>query len=127
VGAHLVGNLSIDFDFVEGVLAALRDAGLTGEQLVAGYNAVIAALIGFVIQEFSPVPAEAAWQADVQKRLLAVDPAAYPVLAANLPLLANKAFILRWQNGAEAPLDDSFRSFVEQVIVGLERMASSRR
>ena len=124
VGAHLVGNLRIDFDFVEGVLGALSEAGLTGTRLVAGYNAVVAALIGFVVQEFSPIPASDAqeWQSAVQQRLLAVDPQAHPVLAANLPLLANRAFVLRWQNGSEAPLDASYRSFVEQVIAGLEHL-----
>jgi TetR/AcrR family transcriptional regulator, tetracycline repressor protein len=126
VGAHLVGNLSIDFDFVEGVLGALSDAGLEGRRLAAGYNAVVAALIGFVIQEFSPLPEQDAgqWQAAVQQRLLGVDPAVHPVLAANLALLANKAFILRWQNGSEAPLDAAFQSFVEQVLAGIDSLRS---
>lgn len=124
VGAHLVGNLRIDFDFVEGVLGALSEAGLSGANLVVGYNAVVAALIGFVVQEFSPIPSGDAqeWQSAVQQRLLAVDPQAHPVLAANLPLLANRAFILRWQNGSDAPLDASYRSFIEQVIAGLEHL-----
>lgn len=128
VGAHLVGNLSIDFDFVEGVLGALRDAGLSGAPLAAGYNAVIASLVGFVIQEFSPVPETQTgeWQSGVQARLLGVDPERHPVLAANLPLLANKAFILRWQNGGEAPLDAAFELFVEQVLAGIESLRASR-
>lgn len=127
VGAHLVGNLRIDFDFVEGVLAALTDAGLAGARLAAGYNAVVAALIGFVVQEFSPIPDidTGEWQSGVQQRLLGVDAGAHPVLAANLPLLANKAFILRWQNGSEAPLDDAYRSFIEQVIAGLDSLRSA--
>jgi AcrR family transcriptional regulator len=124
IGAHLVGNLGIDFDFVEGLLGALADAGLGGAKLAAGYNAVFASLIGFVIQEFSPMPQDdtAQWQSAVQQRLLGVDPERHPVLAANLPLLANKAFVLRWQNGAEAPLDAAFDAFVEQVIAGVESL-----
>lgn len=127
VGAHLVGNLRIDFDFVEGVLAALSDAGLADAALAAGYNAVVAALIGFVVQEFSPVPATETgeWQSAVQQRLLSVDPATHPVLAANLPLLANRAFILRWQNGSEAPLDAAYRSYIEQVIAGIDSLRRS--
>ena len=66
------------------------------------------------------------WQSAVQQRLLAVDPQAHPVLAANLPLLANRAFVLRWQNGSEAPLDASYRSFIEQVIAGLEHLREQR-
>ena len=124
VGAHLVGNLSIDFDFVEGVLGALADAGLGGARLAAGYNAVFASLIGFVIQEFSPIPENQAaeWQSAVQQRLLGVDPERHPVLASNLSLLANKAFVLRWQNGSEAPLDAAFEAFIEQVIAGVESL-----
>jgi len=127
IGAHLIGNLSIPFDFVEGVLSALTKAGLSGARLAAGYNGVIASLIGFVAQEFSPIPDHEggdAWQAATQARLLTVDPESHPVLAANLPLLANKAFILRWQNGTVAPLDASFTLFVEQVIAGIERLVS---
>ena len=129
VGAHLVGNLSIDFDFVEGVLAALKDAGLSGVALTSGYNTVIACLIGFVVQEFSPIPESdtAAWQSAVQQRLLGIDPGKHPVLAANLPLLANKAFILRWQNGGEAPLDRSFKAFIEQVIAGIESLSTAKQ
>lgn len=127
VGAHLVGNLSIDFDFVEGVLGALQNAGLSGSRLTAGYNAIIASLIGFVIQEFSPVPEQDTWQSAVQKRLLNVDPAKHPVLAANLPLLANKAFILRWQNGGQAPLDESFESFIDQVLSGIELLSTHEK
>jgi hypothetical protein len=128
VGAHLIGNSSIPFDFVEGVLSALQKAGLSGTRLVAGYNAVIASLIGFVAQEFSPIPEQdsGAWQSAVQTRLLAVDPAAYPVLAANLPVLANQAFILRWDNGSRAPLTKSFDLAVDQVIAGIEHLARRR-
>jgi TetR/AcrR family transcriptional regulator, tetracycline repressor protein len=123
VGAHLVGNLSIEFDFVEGVLGALEEAGLSGPHLVAAYNAVIASLIGFVVQEFSPVP-DQGWQTAVQMRLSTVDSIRHPVLSANLGRLANKAFILRWQNGEDAPLNQSFELFIDQVVAGIEYLVS---
>jgi len=128
VAAHLVGNLGIGFDFVEGILAALQEAGLSGSDLTAGYNAVFASLVGFVIQEFSPVPQQEtrAWQTAVQRRLAGVDPAIHPTLAANLPLLSNQAFILRWQNGGEAPLNQSFELFIDQVIAGIEFLAARK-
>jgi len=126
VAAHLIGNLGIGFDFVEGLLVALQDAGLAGPDLTAGYNAVFASLIGFVIQEFSPVPQQEtrAWQTAVQRRLAHVDPAVHPVLAANLHFLTNKAFILRWQSGGEVPLNQSFELFIDQVIAGIEFLAA---
>jgi TetR/AcrR family tetracycline transcriptional repressor len=125
VGAHLVGNRSIRLSLVENLLTKLREAGFARRRLVAAYNTVIAALVGFVTQEFAPVPEEdgAAWRAAVKQRLSAAALAGYPVLRENLPLLANQAFILRWQSGAQRPLDDSFAHYVDVVIGGLERMA----
>jgi TetR/AcrR family tetracycline transcriptional repressor len=129
VGAHLIGNASIPFAFVERLLAKLTEAGFEGEDLVDAYNTVIAALAGFITQEFAPVPEEGgdAWRAGVQERLLSVDAKACPILAANLPLLANRAFILRWRSGAEAPLDASFDRYAETVVAGLERFAEEVR
>lgn len=126
VGAHLIGNLSIELDFVEGILSALTQAGLRDAALVAGYNAIIATLVGYVVQEFSPLPERgtARWQASVRQRLQGLDEHRYPQLTRHLPQLANKAFILRWQNGAEAPLGRSFKQFVELVVAGIEALAA---
>ena len=125
VGAHLVGNRSIRLSLVEGVLAKLRDAGFAGDELVAAYNTVIAALVGFVTQEFAAIPEDesARWRSAVRQRLAVGRLADYPVLRDNLPRLANRAFILRWQSGAQAPLDRSFARYVDVVIGGLERIA----
>jgi AcrR family transcriptional regulator len=125
IGAHLIGNASIPFAFVENVLAKLAEAGFDGDGLVHAYNTVVATLVGFITQEFAPAPDDDAWRADVQERLLAVDAKACPTLGANLPLLANKAFILRWRSGAEVPLDASFDAYVEIVIAGLETFATA--
>ncbi len=129
VGAHLVGNSSIRLSLVENLLTKLREAGFSRHRLVAAYNTVIAAMVGFVTQEFAPVPEDhgAAWRSAVKQRLSAAALADYPVLRANLPLLVNQAFILRWQSGARRPLDDSFAHYVDVVIGGLERMAGQIR
>jgi TetR/AcrR family tetracycline transcriptional repressor len=128
VGAHLVGNRSIRLSLVDGVLAKLVEAGFRGERLVAAYNTVIAALVGFVTQEFAAVPdeARAAWRSAVRKRLARAELEAYPVLRDHLPLLANRAFILRWHSGAQAPMDRSFDCYVDVVVGGLERLAARR-
>ena len=127
IGTQLVSNASMSFALVEGLLATLSRAGLTDDRLVAGYNSLVAGLVGFSAQEFAPLPRDdpTAWQLAVQERLLSLDREAYPTLAANLPLLSNRAFILRWQSGAEAPLDDSFTIFVDVMIAGIEAMVSS--
>lgn len=128
IGTQLVANPAIDLEFIERLLSALAHAGFSGARLVAAYNAVIAAMVGFTTQEFAPVPLEETkrWQKDIRERLQAVQSSRYPLLAGNMKLLGNKAFTLRWQNGSEAPLDASFEAFVDIFIAGLERFAAER-
>jgi TetR/AcrR family tetracycline transcriptional repressor len=126
IGTQLVANSTLALDFIEGLLAALHHARFSGTRLVAAYNAVIAAVVGFTTQEFAPMPSEdtGAWQRGIRERLAGVQRTRYPLLADNMKLLGNKAFTVRWQNGTEAPLDASFDSFIDIVIAGLERFAS---
>jgi TetR/AcrR family tetracycline transcriptional repressor len=126
IGTQLVANPTVDLEFVERLLAALAHAGLAGVKLVAAYNAVIAAAVGFTTQEFAPVPAEGTmdWQQEIRNRLKEVPAARYPQLAKNMKLLGNKAFTLRWQNGTEAPMDASFAAFVDIFVAGLEQFAA---
>jgi AcrR family transcriptional regulator len=128
IGTQLVANRGVDLAFVEKLLAALSHAGFSGARLVAAYNAVIAALVGFSTQEFAPIPVEDTknWQKEIRERLQNVEAYRYPILAENIKLLSNKAFVLRWQNGIEAPLDASFEIFVDIFIAGLERLAGAR-
>jgi hypothetical protein len=51
-----------------------------------------------------------------------VQPSRYPILANNIKLLANEAFILRWENGIGAPLNSSCALYVNIVIKGLEQL-----
>ncbi len=122
LGAQLVSNIAASLDLVEGILAALTAGGFAGQRLVAAYNAVAAAMVGFTTQELSPMPEDApAWQAIVRARLDAIQADAHPLTAANMKLLANRAFILRWENGVQAPMDDGFVLFVEAFLDGLDR------
>lgn len=124
IGTQLVSNTTMGFAFVENLLEVLSRAGLKDHLLVAGYNSVIAALVGFVAQEFAPIPREnpSAWQISVQERMLTISRAEYPTLTDNLSQLSNHAFILRWQNGVDAPLDDSFDFYVQMVVAGIEKL-----
>jgi TetR/AcrR family transcriptional regulator, tetracycline repressor protein len=125
IAAQIVPNTALSLEFIERVLANLERAGLSGQALVSGYNSVIAALVGFAAQEFAPVPADEreAWQAHVATRVAGISADAYPVLARHLPLLSNRAFMLRWQNGVDAPLDMSYEFYVEAVIAGIGQIA----
>ncbi len=124
IASQIVSNSMSRLEFVDEILAALVRAGFAGPSLVGAYNSVLAALVGFTAQEFAPMPTgeREAWQQHVEMRVLATDASLYPTLARNLHLLSNRAFTLRWQNGVEAPMDDSFAIFVDMVVAGLERL-----
>lgn len=121
LGSQLLSNTGVDFDLVESVLAVLAEAGFSGDGLRCAYNVVIAATVGFTTLEFAPPPLDdpASWQDALRARTQSVDPVRYPVLAAAMPAMANRAFVVRWQNGSHMPLNDSFDVFVESVINGL--------
>ena len=125
LGAQLVSNGSLPIELVEGVLVALVEAGFKGQPLVEAYNCVIAAMLGFVTMEFSPLPSDntQAWAEELRERVHTIRPLDHPVLARNLPLLANQAFIVRWDNGSTVPLDSSFERHIQIVIDGLEAFA----
>jgi len=125
LGAQLVSNGSLPMELVEGVLAALSEAGFEGEQLLEAYNCVVAAMLGFLTMEFSPLPADntQAWAEELRERVHTIRPLDHPVLTRNLPLLANKAFIVRWDNGTTVPLDGSFERHIQITIDGLEAFA----
>jgi TetR/AcrR family tetracycline transcriptional repressor len=125
LGAQLVSNGSLPTKLVEGVLAALVEAGFEGQPLLEAYNCVIAAMLGFVTMEFSPLPSDntQAWAEELRERVHTIRPLDHPVLTRNLPLLANKAFIVRWDNGTTVPLDSSFERHIQITIDGLEAFA----
>jgi len=129
VGSQLASNTDVQFELVERILNDLSRAGFEGKALIGAYNAIVASVVGFVAQEFAAIPRDdlANFQDQMKNRLLTVDPKTYPLLAANVPLLANRAFILRWQNGAEAPLEDSFEFYIDIVIAGLEAILASAK
>jgi hypothetical protein len=112
-------------ELVEGILATLTDAGFEGEPLLEAYNCVVAAMLGFLTMEFSPLPADntQAWAEELRERVHTIRPLDHPVLTRNLSQLANKAFILRWDNGTTVPLDSSFERHVQITIDGLEAFA----
>ena len=125
LGAQLVSNGSLPMELVEGVLAALTEAGFEGEPLLEAYNCVVAAMLGFLTMEFSPLPADntQAWAEELRERVYTIRPLDHPVLSRHLPQLANKAFILRWDNGTTVPLDSSFERHIQITIDGLEAFA----
>jgi AcrR family transcriptional regulator len=128
IGAQLVSNAGVGAAFIDRILTVLAAAGFIGDQLIHAYNAVIAVQVGFVTLEFAPAPQEnrESFADTVKAHLRGADAAAHPVLAQNLSRLENRAFIARWQNGADVPLDASFELFIDIAVAGLAQRAKPR-
>lgn len=124
VGAQLVANANLSPGMIDRILAVLVAAGCKDEHIVELYNVVVAAMVGFSTLEFASVPTDnpAAWAAQLQQKTHDIRALEYPTLARYLPAMANRAFIVRWQNGTDAPMDSSFEAYVEVVIAGLTAM-----
>lgn len=124
MGAQLVSNAGVNPAFVDKILTVLSRAGFDGEHLVQAFNTVVAVKVGFVTIEFAAAPVEddKAWAAEMKRSIRAVNPERHPVLARNLARIENRAFIVRWQNGTEVPLDDSFEMYIDVAVKGLERL-----
>lgn len=77
--------------------------------------------------ELAPLPTDDpdGWSAELKERVETIRPLDHPTLARYLPLLANRAFIVRWQNGTDVPLDSSFDANVEIFLAGLERFLAA--
>ncbi len=122
IGAQLASNGALSTDLIEGVIQALLEAGATEANLREAYNCVISAMMGFMTMELAPLPTDdpEGWATALEGRVRSIDPLANPTLVRYLPLLANRAFILRWQNGTDVPLNSSFDAHVEIFLSGLE-------
>lgn len=123
LGAQLVSNAGVNPELVERILAALHGAGFHGAALVDAYNATLAAMLGYVTLEFAPSPSDEPdrWAKEFQQALEALPEGRYPHLQQNFQLLANRAFVLRWESGDTNPLVGGFEMFVEAFVLGLER------
>lgn len=129
MGAQMVSNAGVNPVLVEKILTVLSAAGFKDERLVRAFNSVVAVMTGFVTIEFATAPTEDRdrWAAELKRAIHAVDAREHPVLARNLPRLANRAFIVRWQNGIDVPLDDSFETYIDVAIKGLRQLLPNGR
>jgi TetR/AcrR family tetracycline transcriptional repressor len=128
IGASILSGGAISAETIEIILSVLSKAGFEDELLIDAYNVVVAAQVGFVTLELAALPLEdiVSWAAAYRKQIGRIDVLRFPVLSRHLPALANRAFMLRWSNGTEMPLDSSFERFVEVIIEGLEQLLKSR-
>ncbi|WP_068300943.1 TetR/AcrR family transcriptional regulator [Pararhodobacter sp. CCB-MM2] len=122
IGGQLVSNAAGDLEVIEGLLGALSRAGLTGEELVQGYNMVMGALVGFVTQEFArpPEAADPSLRDRVTELARRADPLRHPLLTQNAEALLGRSFVLRWQNGQHQPMGKAYDRLIDSLIAGLE-------
>lgn len=125
IGARIVSNAGVGPDLIESILGKLAEAGFQDNGIVEAFNTVIATKVGFVTLELAPQPDEVADFKDMMRaRINTVNVSTHPLTARLLPLLSNRAFMLRWENGTVVPLDSSFTMYVDVVISGLEQAIS---
>jgi AcrR family transcriptional regulator len=129
LGGHLVANASLSPGMIDRILAVLVKAGFKDDQIVDMYNVAIATMVGFATLEFASMPTDdpAKWAAQLQEKVSAIPALEFPTLARYLPAMANQSFIVRWQNGADAPMDASFKAYVETAIAGMEQALKGAR
>ncbi|WP_181148182.1 TetR family transcriptional regulator [Arthrobacter sp. MYb213] len=114
-------------EFMEGTLGALHAAGISSQNLVFAYNAVVGFLFGWVFSEFAPVPEDApdGWEAELEKSVRSVSEVEFPLIHRYSSNLVNRSFLARWNNGAVEPLDESFEMALDILVAGLGRLAHS--
>jgi TetR/AcrR family tetracycline transcriptional repressor len=128
LGADLTSNPGVDITVVESLLARLDAAGFKGKQLLHAYNSVMAGMIGFVTLELSAAPDDdREWAAALRDRYRKADPSLFPTVHRVARQIENRVFVVRWQNGAHAPMSESFEVFIAALIAGLERLVTEPR
>lgn len=131
LSAQLVSNAGVSMEIANALVGVLSSAGFADQSLVYAYNAILGAMIGWVGLELAPkdlTSGDAAETIDkLRNRLDNLDLASGAALLAHREILFNRAFVLRWDNGATNPLDDSFDAFVEALVAGIEVTLTSSR
>jgi AcrR family transcriptional regulator len=129
IGSRLAVNAApFGLGHIENILCALTRAGFSEVDVVDAFNVVIIGMLGFTHQELSPEPEKSEqWVANVRAQVNTVNFESHPLMARFIPLLSNKAFIVRWENGVTAPMDQSFEVYLDVVVRGLESLLESKR
>ena len=107
---------------VDVLLDRLERAGWSGTALIDVYNAVVGAVVGFIGVELSTIPVEdhARWQGEFETGLDQMDAGRFPALHRNLPHARNRALLVRWESGANRPLDGAWNVLLDGLIAGLQ-------
>lgn len=109
------------------VLGKLAGLGL-GDDLVHAYNALVGAVQGFVVMELAQIAEPDAPSArSTEEDIRGLDPATFPNITAHLDLVADNALSVRWSDGTQKPLDESFEYLLNLLLDGLAARVTPRR
>jgi TetR/AcrR family transcriptional regulator, tetracycline repressor protein len=121
LGADLTSNPGVDITVVEKLLCRLENAGFRDDALLHAYNSVMAGMIGFVTLELSTAPKDdERWAESLRDSYREADPVQFPSVRRWAVMMENRAFVVRWQNGATAPMSETFETFIEALLIGLD-------
>ena len=111
----------------EFTLQALHHAGFAGQDLLIAYNTFMGSVFGWISTEFSAQPndADATWQEEFREHLGNVGDDA-PTIRENVNLLANKAFMLRWDSGLSNEMELSFALMVDSLLDRFQDMLKTQ-
>lgn len=123
-GAQIRSNGAPNAPWVEIVLTALTTAGYSGKPLVDAFNALLGGVEGFITMELATMPPKGSdFVSDFQSGLRGLDAESYPLTVRHLPDMLNRSFVLRWKNGAHAPLDGGFEFLLEALLASIKAKA----
>lgn len=126
IGAQMRSNGAPNAPWVEIILDALYQSGLEGQDAIDAFNALVGGAVGFTTMELGAAPdSKEEWEQSLDDKMNALSPEEYPHLTMLYPQMRNRAFVTRWKNGSDTPLDSGFEMLVDSLIEGVA--ARSRR
>ena len=109
------------------VLGKLAGLGL-GDDLVHAYNALVGAVQGFVVMELARIAEPDAPSSRVaEEEIRSLDPAQFPHITEHFDEVADKALSVRWSDGTQRPLDESFEFLLDLLLDGIEARIPARK
>ena len=108
------------------VLGKLAEIGVEDE-LVDTYNAVVGAVQGFVVMELARIPEpDSPSVRSTEQEIRSLDPEQFPHITAHMDEVADNCLSIRWSDGVQKPLDDSFEFLLTLLIEGVAARLAAR-
>ncbi len=110
----------------EAVIGQMLKAGLAVEEVIAAYNALTGAVVGFIDVELSQLlENDDETSHEIEAVIVGLDVKEYPNLVRFNDQLTNHAFALRWTSGDTNPMDGSFDYLIDTLILGIRQRVTA--